>query len=279
MQGTKMNVNKLTMNGKDYCEKRKTYPYPPAELTSAMQNDPVDLELSNGLRLTKRGPSIDQWKSAEYKGKQSSRKLDETHSALLNSDCPIKMLNGILSVVYWGNYADRDGGINHFALQRAKWVVCGKKRKDGVSAPLSLKEIVDHFENARQCLSRNEFAHALHDAVQIKFIRMPFASKLLAFTAPAKAVVYDSVISDYLMQSENPILRGMGVPVTRTGKRQLDAYQKWCLFCQSEARILNETGEHWRDWNGDDHEWRAIDVERAHFALAAERNPSKKESK
>lgn len=274
-----MNLDKLAMKTKDYCEKRKSYPYPPAELRSALPNDPVDLEISNGLHLAKHGPSVDQWKSAAYKEEQSSWKLDETHRALLNSDCPKKMLIGILSVVYWGNYADRDGGINHFALQRANWVVNGKKRKDGVSAPLTLKEIVGNFDNARKYLRQSEFAHALHEAVKIKFIRMPFASKLLAFTAPNKAAVYDSVISDYLMQSKNPILREMGVPVTRTGKRQLEAYHKWCFFCQSEAKLLNESGAYWKDWNGEEHEWRAIDVERAHFALAAECNPSKKGNK
>ena len=110
--------------------------------------------------------------------------------------------------------------------------------------------------------------------MKIKFLGMPFASKVLAFAAPSQAGIYDSVISDYLTRTADAAVRSrvQGVGVTRVGQKQLDAYQKWCEFCQSEAKILNEHGLTWIDWNGQSCNWRAVDVERAHFVIASVRS-------
>src|SRR5690606_242373 len=109
---------------------------------------------------------------------------------------------------------------------------------------------------------------------EIKFIAMSFATKLMAFMNPMIAAVYDDVISKRLSTQVDPSLSTLHVPTlaTSTKERALQAiaYEGWCRWCRDKAVELNSAQKKWRDWDASTHAWRALDVERAFFALGRE---------
>jgi hypothetical protein len=48
---------------------------------------------------------------------------------------------------------------------------------------------------------------------------------------------------------------------------QAMTYERWCRWCVATAETLNASAINWTDWNGAEHNWRAVDVERAFFAI------------
>jgi len=103
----------------------------------------------------------------------------------------------------------------------------------------------------------------------ITYLGMYFASKVLMFADPQRAVVYDSIIAERLKQlggrdvSWQPMVVStvLGSFTAAKGK----AYKAWCSYCVGEADRLNAQGSHWSDQQG--HGWRAVDVERTFFDL------------
>ena len=119
-------------------------------------------------------------------------------------------------------------------------------------------------------LNASQIAEALREATQIKFLQMAFASKLLTFMAPNLAAVYDDVISGRLADTAE--LQNLFVstknPTSKAAKlKQENIYANWCRWCVEKADNLNANSITWRDWNATEHSWRAVDVERAWFAL------------
>jgi len=111
---------------------------------------------------------------------------------------------------------------------------------------------------------------ALTTAMEIKYLGMSFASKVLAFMDCEKAAVYDAVISERLAVQADHTLRSLAVststaPAQKRG--QAEIYAEWCNWCSTRAGQLNSAGLRWRDWDRSPQGWRAIDVERAFFAL------------
>jgi hypothetical protein len=100
---------------------------------------------------------------------------------------------------------------------------------------------------------------------------MSFATKLLMFMNPSVAAVYDDVISQRLRTNVDPALQNMyvstGLASSTRRQRQCDTYRDWCMWCREQADAINSGKIKWVDWNGDEHQWRAVDVERAFFAL------------
>jgi hypothetical protein len=101
---------------------------------------------------------------------------------------------------------------------------------------------------------------------------MAFASKVLTFMEPQAAAVYDEVISLRLEKQTDPELRSLFVSTkipTSKGARlsQANTYADWCGWCAKKASDLNEKNVCWVDWNATERSWRAVDVERAFFAL------------
>jgi hypothetical protein len=115
--------------------------------------------------------------------------------------------------------------------------------------------------------------------------RLSFASKIVTFVDPDNAGVFDNRINRFLVESclDKEFL-GVdgGVPYDAGGMRDptvaLPAnrrrYQNWCLRLQELAHALNARGTagFWTCTERSAQPWRAVDVERAIFAIA-ERRP------
>jgi hypothetical protein len=252
------------MTPSEFKAARETYPYVPARLVRAGEGEDADLTCF-GLRLRKYVP--EEWQ-ARLKGEPvsiSSLQLDDFHRGLLRSDDEDDLLHGLLSVVFWGfaSGADRRLRLNR-ALARAKAIAHGRQN----APPQPREAVIRLLRRTRELLDAGPVEAAFLAALDIKFLQMAFASKLLMFIQPATAAVYDRVISRSLRDHRDAQLRDLGVSTALATSRaareaQAQTYQRWCHWCSDKAAELNDAGLTWADWDGAHHAWRAVDVERA----------------
>ena len=252
------------MRPDELAQARSCYSYVPAKLIHANADELSCIDL-NALRLAPSIPSSD-WHSDKIKRKAaSSIELDGFHHALLNSQRADDVLHGLLSVVFWGYVSGTDGKIRKgYALARTSWLSHGKKgfeRQDQA-------EQLAHLISARSLLEKDRLGEALIEVMRIKHLGMAFGSKLLAFLAPDKAAVYDDVISLRLSKSVDETLKVLGgMAKSSNRRRQAETYERWCNWCRDTAASMNAAGRTWSDWNDTEVGWRAVDAERAFFAL------------
>jgi hypothetical protein len=245
---------------------REKYQYVPARLIRAPNGREPDLNWKS-LKLVMDIPQ--GWDSGDQdiRSQYSSIELDDFHYSLLQSESESDLIHGLLSVVFWGFASGTNGRINSKrALRRAEQIVVGRKN----AQPQSEADIISHIRKCRQLLNASQIAEALREATQIKFLQMSFASKLLTFMAPNLAAVYDKVISERLADTPK-LQKNLFVSTKNPSKaaklKQVNVYANWCRWCVEKADDLNASGITWRDWNGTEHSWRAVDVEKAWFAL------------
>jgi hypothetical protein len=246
---------------------REKYRYVPARLVRPVDAGSNAALAWKSLRLVTDVPS--NWRNADDTAKYSSFELDEFHRKLLNSDKDEDLMHGLLSVVFWGFASGTQGRITaERALSKCRAIINGRQN----AKPQASEEIISHLGRARELLNGSHISDALLEAMKIKFVKMSFASKVLAFMKPAIAAVYDDVISSRLMKSTESILRNMYVSTKLTQSHkarsdQANKYEDWCHWCSEEAEALKRQNVRWTDWNGKEKDWRALDVERAFFAL------------
>jgi hypothetical protein len=247
---------------------REKYNYVPARLIRAGDYVAADLTWKS-LKLIMNVPAGWDVEHQQTRSQYSSYELDEFHRSLLQSENEEDLIHGLLSVVFWGFSSGVDGRLNTpRALSRARAIVFGRKN----APPQSAGEIIVHIKHSRELLNASKIAEALLEAEQIKYLQMSFASKLIAFMNPNATAVYDAVISLRLEKETDPELRTLFVstnmPTSKSAKiSQANAYAAWCRWCAKKAGDLNARGAKWRDWNGTANSWRAVDIERAFFAL------------
>lgn len=242
---------------------RETYAYIPAKLTR--------IEVGHGdigwadIRLVADVPPCDWHADATKRQNYSSLMLDEFHSGLLRSDDPQMLLHGLLSVVFWGYVSGTDGKIHmERALTRARWHLGGKKN----SPPQEQEEIIFYLRNARRLLETAKVGEALTEVTRIKFLGMAFGSKVLTFMNSSIAAVYDEVVSLRLEGYPDVALSKLARGEKLTKKSdQAGLYAEWCDWCSRKAEALNKSAAPWRDWDGTENVWRAVDAERAFYAL------------
>lgn len=252
------------MNDAELKRAREAYAYIPAKLTRAREGGDSDIRWED-LRLSSSVPSSNWYSDVTQRQSFSSLELDNFHSALLASDDPQQLLHGLLSVVFWGYVSGTDGNIHEArALKRTWWHLRGRAN----SSPQMPQDIIFHLKNARALLEKAQIGDALIEVMRIKFLGMAFGSKVLAFMNSKAAAVYDEVISLRLEGHSNAALSRLanGVKLTRKAD-QANLYAEWCGWCVEKAHALNTAGALWRDWNGGDYVWRAVDAERAFYAL------------
>lgn len=252
---------------KQFQAARASYTYVPARLVqSTLGNavvEVVDLRLCADVPLN--WPLLSSRERASF----SSSSLDLFHSDLLNGNNDEALLHGLLSVYFWGFASGADGRLRiGRAAGRTAWIVRGKAGME----PQDLRDIVRHVRNARTFLNEGRIAEALLSMMEVKHFGMSFGSKVLAFTRPTAAAVYDAVISERLRSNADPQLRTMYVDPKPTGSlrgrhKQADVYERWCWWCSSKAQELSTADFSWTDWDGSSKAWRTVDVERAFFAL------------
>jgi Putative 8-oxoguanine DNA glycosylase OGG-like protein len=248
---------------------RERYAYVPARLVRVNGGDADIAWRSLALKIDL--PKNWQKGGASVRSTYSSIALDSFHQTLLSAGQEEDLIHGLLSVVFWGFASGSDGRINaNRALSRCRAILFGRKN----SQPQSLDQIIAYLRVSRRLLDASRIAAALQEVQKIKFLGMSFASKVLTFMDPATAAVYDDVISQRLKLSADAEMRGMyvGTSVSWNKENQSAAYERWCHWCLKWAQRLNADRLLWRDWDGTEHNWRTVDIERAFFALG--RRPS-----
>ena len=253
------------MNANEAANARASYNYVPARLRLALPNVPADLVWGN-IQMSRECPTSEVWSDPNFRKNYASRELDEYHRRLLNSNSDSEKLRGLASAVFWGFASGTTGRHTpERALARAGALAYGRRR-----APAQAQdEVLGHLRSMGKCLVDRHPGNALGEAMKIKFLGFPFASKLVMFFDPSQAAVYDSVIAERLGNSQDPQLQGMAVSVSGAASKvdQRRAYVQWCAYCKEKAAEYNKNRCKWTDWDGVSSIWRAVDVERAFFAL------------
>jgi len=185
------------MTPSEFKAARERYAYVPARLVRVGESEHADLSCF-GLRLRKDVP--EGWqarlKEARLKGQPvsiSSLQLDDFHRGLLRSDDEDDLLHGLLSVVFWGFASGADGRLRlNRALARAAAIAHGRRN----APPQPRETVVRQLRRTGELLAEPAAIEAAFStALEIKFLQMAFASKLLMFTQPKTMAVYDRVIS------------------------------------------------------------------------------------
>ena len=240
------------MNIMECIRLRNAYAYPPARLVRTYQHSTALTVAWNGRGYLRQDPA-GQWLHAGVG--YSSMKLDAYHKDLLTSSHPDANVDGLISVIYWGHFADQFGSVNGYAEARAGWVFTGKS---GGATPTTAHGIAIAVATARGYLAASDFARAISAIQSIAYIGWSFASKVVAFLDPEHCGILDSVVAGKLSNSTHSALTNI-----RVGAQGFD---QWCRVCFAAAQALNANGAKWTDWDGAQHAWRAIDVERVAFA-------------
>lgn len=249
---------------------RSRYGYPPARLRRlSVATEESLLWPEAGLYFQEDCPGNEAWRLHTYRAASSSIELDQYHHELLAkpSDDTDALL-ALISVVYWGNASGVNGVIRPGrALARVRWITHGKKPAQlSADVPATLKLI----KEVRSFAAAGHLHDSLLAAMEIPYLGMSFASKLVMFANPQIGAVYDKVIAGILNEHADRDLRSLYVDPLRQGlsgrKRQAETYARWCDYCSSKATHLNSTRSAWTDWNGVNAAWRAVDVERAVFS-------------
>jgi hypothetical protein len=240
---------------------RGQYAYPPARLERAAGHAAPDITWI-GRHYRRRDPNVGTWRSPG--AGHSSLYLDIFHRDLLNSPIPDVNVDGAISVVYWGYFADRYGNFNGYPLARTGWMLSGKAGGHS-PPPSSVDDIALAVAAARAHLALSHFGAAWTALRQIQYIGGSFASKIAAFLDPDRCGVLDNVIAARLAASHDPSLNTIVIDPA--------GYDSWCTLCSTAAFNLNAAGARWTDWDGTDHGWRAIDVERVVFAYNGDPAP------
>ncbi|MFM0228068.1 hypothetical protein [Paraburkholderia dipogonis] len=234
---------------------RNEYAYPAARLV--LDDHAGDFKLPGG-----------QWAKIvpPAQGDVTDATLDAYHERLLRSSNATERLLGTASIVLWGFYTFSPA----FAAIRVHRHLFGRGNQQATSAG----QIADVLEEADNAVKAGNPGRALEMFAGINQLgRTPFASKVIALLDPRRTAVYDNRICKGLQNSpwaaNGPFANGVGAVQLRRVQRE---YASWCSFTQAVAEQLNEgclrgLPWHWRDRLNGPQMWRAIDVERAIFAM------------
>jgi hypothetical protein len=238
----------------EYIKARSVYDYPKAfvEITSPGLHD---IQLSDSVFCRFVTPSTSQ---------RTDLLLDQYHYELLRSDIPVDRLLGLASVVYWGYFKFGDA----YARNKVDWLINGSRTSPATTSKSAFAHTTSAiFHLNRLCMA--DALSSLHGLSQLG--QTPFSSKVIAFMAPSVAGVYDNRIANGLLSSTWSTTLSVGIGQTKSS-RVKNCYQSWCLYLSQVASQLNlgiSLGKAWQWSCGDDKKqhWRALDVERALFAL------------
>lgn len=186
--------------------------------------------------------------------------LERYLSALLRSDNAEQRLVGVAAVVYWGFFTFSHGYAD-VRVQRV-WDV--------------LRDKPDRLKGVRDAAEQDDMGQALGALRALPQLGgVPFASKVVAFLHPERAGVYDNKINRLMcnLQRLPPHLAAWLEPHAGTfsiahlrpvsSPAVQQRYTLWCDFLRNTATALNNRGSRWGG-----NSWRALDVERAVFAMA-----------
>jgi hypothetical protein len=215
-------------------------------------------------------PSLQLSRDLSSADSPTGHKIEGLHRSLLLSESTEDLLHGLASTVFWGFFASANPKRKpnpKRAETRARWAL---QLGGGRSRPIDQASLVAKLVSARNSIRESRLADGLTAYRQIPNVGWSFASKLVMFSDPKCAAVYDSVIAEKLiiLANQNPVIAECTLTSPKLLERQSKtlvppAYEHWCNYCQKTAEILNREGLP-TSW---DREWWAVDVERAIFAM------------
>ena len=136
---------------------REKYSYVPARLIRASDHVAADLSWKS-IKLIMDVPKGWDATHLQTRLQYSSCKLDNFHDKLLQSENDDDLVQGLLSVVFWGFSSGADGRLNvRRALSRARAIVFGRKN----APPQPENEIIAHIRRSRELLHASRIAEAL----------------------------------------------------------------------------------------------------------------------
>ena len=257
------------MNKDDMRALRAQYAYPPGCLKPTTRED-VKVHALGSRRLHVEVPSTAEWARPEVRARHSSVALDRFHTDLLLSDDTQDRQHGLLSCVTWGFISGTDLLIKpERAFGKAGSLLKGA---GPCRPPQDPAEVMALLDTARRAAINGDLGMATLACLRIKFIGPAFATKLVMKMRPDIAAVLDSVINDRLLEHADSELAAIHGPMAilnsaRARESFVSRYLQWCDWCTRQAQALNAQQVTWPDWNGSEHQWRAVDVERAFFAM------------
>jgi len=238
----------------EYIGARAAYDYPKAYV-EAVPRGAHDIQLSPAtfarFVLPALGQITDVW-------------LDNYHYRLLRSSSADDRLLGLTSVVYWGYFTFGDA----YARNKVDWLINGNRAQPATTSAMAMAHTSAAINHLNQ-LCMGEAMASLRGLSQLN--QTPFASKVIAFMAPSVAGIYDNRISDGL--SLHPWATTLSRGIGQTNSPQVrSCYQSWCIYLTQIASQLNlgvSLGKDWKWSCAEDRAmlWRAIDIERALFAM------------
>ena len=246
------------LEASEYINARAAYDYPKAYVKQVAQGE-HDIQLS---------PSVFARFVTPVENQRTDLWLDNYHYQLLHSKLAEERLLGITSVVYWGYFTFGDA----YAQNKVDWLINGNRTQPATTAVMAFAQTsaaINHLDQR----SMGEAIASLRGLSQLN--QTPFASKVIAFMAPSVAGVYDNRIADGL--SLHPWATVLSKGIGQTNSPQVrNCYQLWCVYLSQIASQLNlgiALGKKWTWSCAEDQSmsWRALDVERALFAMFAQR--------
>ena len=211
---------------------------------------------------------------------EGQSELMETYTAhqehmtrLLRSDSNEDIVNGYLSIVFWGFYSGADSRVRaERAWSRYKMARHGQTRRvngrliniQGVEQ-LGDDAVCGIVRTATEHIELREYSSALATLTELPQSKYAFASKVCAFLKPSECGVLDSVIAEAHPEL-NMSTDSKGI--IRYNKHNLVIYDSYCMGLQRKALDLNQSPANstWRDLDGSDCSWCSLDVERGLYA-------------
>jgi hypothetical protein len=246
---------------------RNAYDYPGAHISPR-----ATFRNPGGIALT---PKIFGFLQPAANGPTTDTGLDAFHNSVLTSSVASDTFLGCASVIYWG-FITFSPNLARHRVDRFAGLLPGHVGATKFSTFGAMKA-------ARSSIAAGRWGDALgwlHTVSQLR--QLPFASKAIAFLDPVHAGVYDNRINNFLRSNSlgNALFLGGARPVHRglmtnagVGAVVVQVfYQRWCLRLQQLRDALNNDNVTWICTERVRQRWRAVDVERAIFRLAA--NPA-----
>lgn len=219
---------------------------------------------SVGLAL--RDASASDWRGRyEPHTFRNSLHLDHHHTRSLNSQNDDDVLNGIFSVMYWGNIT-----AGKKCETRCDWLERGNKRFPNLSLrALGPLTAIAAVRKSVALLKGGHYEEALDEIrLRLPFVGPSFGSKYLAFLDPERIGVLDLKILKHLHQGTFDELLGGHAIVLKKARSPAKRFARFCLVLNELRDLMKNKALRWKDKSGASAEFRAIDVERALFALA-----------
>ena len=178
-------------------------------------------------------------------------------NSLLSSNDPNSIQKGIFCTVYWA-FINRNHGN---AIQRSNEV--------NQNLPNNFQNIINDI---KRHIVQEDYSQALQITIQLNGIGYSTGTKIVTFLNPNNCGVLDSVIANKVnlenlnFDGNNNLFTGIGMAngYITNSNNNIELYQRYCSWLSITSHFVNKQLRV--------NNWRAIDIERALYAIALDAN-------